>query len=221
MHISITNEIVHKVPFPTLHTLPRWHSQSVEGYITNYKWKHSICALAAWRKAFGCSFALNVCSSATEPGRLKKAMVWVICNLDPLWWFFLPPLLSPSFAAGDPTPVTERVEWHLSGMGTGRQRAEAVAQGKASATAQMATENPTPWAGSCNTGNVRSSLQLIRFHKWVFQEAGCGARVHGRVHYGDINIIHVWHDENFLQEERKAMWRNALFSQAGALLLII
>lgn len=102
MHISITNEIVHKVPFPTLHTLPRWHSQSVEGYITNYKWKHSICALAAWRKAFGCSFALNVRSSATEPGRLKKAMVWVICNLDPLWWFFLPPLLSPSFAAGDP-----------------------------------------------------------------------------------------------------------------------
>lgn len=44
-----------------------------------------------------------------------------------------------------------------SGMGTGRQRAEAVARGKACATAQMAAKNPTPGARPHNTGNVRSS----------------------------------------------------------------
>lgn len=84
-YLFITNETVYKIPFPTLHMLPHWHSQDVEGCIT-YKLgvrKCSICALAAWGKALElrqgegslpavalllmCSFA------ATKTGRQKKS----------------------------------------------------------------------------------------------------------------------------------------------------
>lgn len=42
--------------------------------------------------------------------------------------------------------------------------------------------------------------QLVRgLHRWLFQETGSGARVHGRVHYRNINVIHVWHDKHFLK----------------------
>ena len=82
-------------------------------------------------------------------------MVGVTCNLwihrdDPSSF----PLLSQSFAGGKLDPI----HWTPpSGMGAGRQRAEAVARGKASATAQVAAENPTPRASSHNTGNTRSA----------------------------------------------------------------
>lgn len=68
-----------------------------------------------------------------------------------------------------------------SGMGTGRQRAEAVAQGKASATAQMAAKNPHLELDLLilGTSDLQPSQLISSLHKWVFQEAGSGARVHG------------------------------------------
>lgn len=55
------------------------------------------------------------------------------------------PLLSQSFAAGNPdTSSWMRGMTPRGGMGARRRRAEAVARGDASATAQKAAENPIP-----------------------------------------------------------------------------
>lgn len=67
-----------------------------------------------------------------------------------------------------------------SGMGTGRQRAEAVVRGKACATADRQPRTPHLDL-DLNTGNVSGlpSQLISSLHERVFQEAGSGARVHG------------------------------------------
>lgn len=159
----------HKIPLPTLHTFLNWHSGSMEGCIT-YKLGGNVpLCTGRLRKSFGveargkpssCIALLLLCSlAATKTGGLKKAMVWVICNLQIhcgdssslLCWVkaLQQGILGPS---SQMRGMTTR----HSGMGTSRQRAEAVARGGASATARMAAKNPTPWARS-NTGKVGSS----------------------------------------------------------------
>lgn len=92
MHIFITNEIVYKIPFPTLHMVPQWHSQNVEGCITKTRREMFHLCSGCLRKSFGvetrgrkpsdCSFALNVLLLPQKPVRLK-AMVWVTKPLHP------------------------------------------------------------------------------------------------------------------------------------------
>ena len=63
------------------------------------------------------------------------------------------------------------------------------------------------------TPGLHPSQLVSSLQRWVLQEAGSGAGIHGRVHDGDINVVHVWHDKNFLQKEGTGMWKNALFSE--------
>lgn len=165
-YLFISNEIAHKIPLSTLHTWLHSHSQSVEGCVTNWKWENVPSVLwlpeeKLWSRARGSLpgvALLFMCSCCHKNWLTYSSGVSHLWPLDPLWWFFLSPLLSQSFVVGNP----DSRRWTCgmtphSGMGTGRQRAEAVAQGKASATARMAAKNPTPWARSHNTGNIRSS----------------------------------------------------------------
>lgn len=138
-----------------------------------------------------CSFA------TTEPGRLRKARMGVTSNLwihwdDPSSF----PLLRQSFAAGSLDPSLDASGWDRHQQAEGR----AVAQGKARATAQTAAENPTPsLLLVLGTPGLHPSRLISGLHRRLSQEAGGGARIHGRVHDGDVHIIHVWHDKNFLK----------------------
>lgn len=165
----ITNEIVHKIPLPTLRMLSHWHFLSVEGCITHPNGRSEkrfhLCS-GCLRKSFGGEDArgslpvaalLLMCSSAaTRTGRLEKAIVESLVTSGSTV------MILPSAESKLCSRQSDTSRWTCgmtphSGMGTGRQRAEAVAQGKASATAQMAAKNPTLWPRSHNTGNVISS----------------------------------------------------------------
>lgn len=130
------------IPLPTLLSmLLNWHSLGVEGCITHKLEvrKHSIVPWLAeeklWRSHGGkgkpsSCIATFLCSFATETGRCQKARVWVtynlwICDDSPsqLCWV-------KALQQAIQTPDTGCVEWLTphSGMGTGGQRAKAVAQ---------------------------------------------------------------------------------------------
>lgn len=68
-YLFITNETAHKIPLSTLLTWLHWHSQSVEGCVTNWKWENIPSVLwlheeKLWSRGKGkpsrCSFALHV-----------------------------------------------------------------------------------------------------------------------------------------------------------------
>lgn len=207
----------HKIPLPTLHTFLNWHSGSMEGCIT-YKLGGNVpLCTGRLRKSFGveargkpssCIALLLLCSlAATKTGGLKKAMVWVICNLqihcgDSSTVFFAESkLCSKAFWAPVPRCVEWRhvtVEWAPAGRGQKLWHEEGP-------VLQHGWQPRTPHLELdliLGRSDLHPSQLISSLHQWVFEEAGGGARVHGWVHYRDIDIIHVWHDKDFLKEER-------------------
>lgn len=171
-------------------------------------------------KPSSCAASLLMCScGTTKPGRLRKARVGVTSNLwihrdDPSSF----PLLRQSFAAGNLDPSLGTPQ---GGTGTGRQRAERWHKERPALQPRWQPRTPH-WAylPLLGTPGLHPS-QLIRgLHRWVFQEAGRGARIHGRVHDGDINIIHVWHDKNFLQKEGTDMEQGSVLWELPYCVLI-
>lgn len=171
------------------------------------------CAPAAWGKAleelrqreslpvvqlcFYCALA------ATKTGRLKKAMEWVICSL----WAHCGdcptvPLAESKLCSQQPGHQFPRcVEWYLAVEWAPAGRGQKLWH-EERPVLQHGWQPRTPHLelGLLILGrsDLHPSQLISSLHKWVLEEAGSGARVHGRVHYRDIDIIHVWHDKNFL-----------------------
>lgn len=209
----ITNEIVHKIPLPTLHTLPQWHFQSVEGCITHSNSRSEkrfhLCS-GCLRKSFGGEEArgslpvaalLLMCSfAATRTGRLEKAIVESLVTSGST--VMILPVSAESklcIRQSDTSRwtcgMTPHSGWALAGRGQKLWHKEKpVLQHRW----QLRTPHLELDLIILGTSDLHPSQLIGSLHKRVFEEAGSGARVHGWVHYGDINIIHVWHDKNFL-----------------------
>lgn len=167
------------------------------------------CALAAWGKALEesgqgeeglpvVSFARTVLSlpQTLEPwceSPVPSGSTVVILPQSLCWVKALQQAVQ--------TPVPGCVEWHRTvewaPAGRGQKlwhKGRPVLQRRW----QPRTPHFEPDLVILGRSDLHPSQLVSSLHKWVFEEAGSGARVHGWVHYGDIDIIHVWHDKNLL-----------------------